>query len=271
MPFIDYTARRACDQIDAMDYAPIDKVDCRFIFTLADDNVGVLPQLATQPIHELATRMRNTGWLGFTTRYWIIGDLDPTVHYLALSSWDDSITPEKAFTDLAENVFGQEAAQLICRAWDIVEKNTDGFDRHGISYAFPVGGMMIKHLYQEDCYNQSLHEVRDQYEQAQQIAHEALTKTREAGRELMNYHAQRMRFAVQFMDATGAVRRAGIAQRQDDAAGTIAHLETALSHIRQAIEIHVSIVRDSCDRGVIAVLNRECYRPIRDKLAELKA
>ncbi len=271
MPFIDYTARRAVDQIDAMDYAPVDQMDCRLIFTLADDNVGVLPQLAGKPIHELAMRMRELGWHGFTTRYWIIGDLDPTVHYLARSCWDGDLTPQQAYADLADNVFGKEAGALICNAWDIIEQNTDGFDRHGISYGFPVPGMLLKHFDDAEVYNEPLHEVRDGYEKAHAIALEALAKTRAAGRKLMEYHTVRMQFAVQYMDATGAVREAGLAYREGDKDKAIGHLESAMAQLVKAIETHAAIVRDSCDRGVIAVLNRECYRPLRNKLAELKA
>ena len=48
--FIDYTARRAADHIEVMDNAVPDAMPSRFIFTLADDNVGVLPQLAHRSV-----------------------------------------------------------------------------------------------------------------------------------------------------------------------------------------------------------------------------
>ena len=119
--FIDYTARRAADQLHVMEHAVPEAMPTRFIFTLADDNVGVLPQLATAPLHTIATRMRAGGWNGFTTRHWLIGDLDPTVRYLARSCWDAGCTPEAAYRELALGVCGADAADLLVRAWQHVD------------------------------------------------------------------------------------------------------------------------------------------------------
>ena len=54
-----------------------------------------VPATATAPLHTIATRMRAGGWSGFTTRH-CIGDLDPTVRYLA-RCWDAACTPEAAY------------------------------------------------------------------------------------------------------------------------------------------------------------------------------
>ena len=48
--------------------------------------------------------MRASGWDGFYTRYWTVGEQDPTVHYLARASWDATLTPQEAYTDQIEHV-----------------------------------------------------------------------------------------------------------------------------------------------------------------------
>ena len=80
LSFVDYTASRVLKQRDLLKQVPPRRVPTTLIFTLADDNVGVLPQLATGSLHTLMGDLRDNGWSGFYTRYWTVGDLDPTVH-----------------------------------------------------------------------------------------------------------------------------------------------------------------------------------------------
>jgi hypothetical protein len=268
--FIDYTARRVVDQIEAMDYAPTDQMGCRFIFTLADDNVGVLPQLATRPLHEIATKLRANSWLGFSTRYWMIGDLDPTAHYLARSSWENGLTPDDAFRSLAQKVCGQDSAQPLFRVWDIIEDVTDTFDKEGMGYAFPVENMIMHHYNNADIHNDAMRRVREQYEEAFALAVEAHDNSREAGRTFAAYFVERLRFAMQYMDSCVELRAAGIAHRDDKIDQAATHIEKAIALVRQSAETYAAVVKDNSDRGVIATLHRECYRRMRDKLAGLR-
>ena len=267
--FIDYTARRVVDQIEAMDCAPAGQVGCRFIFTLADDNVGVLPQLSTRPLHDMATQMRAKGWLGFNTRYWMIGDLDPTAHYLARSCWVDGMTPDDAFAELAEKVCGTDSVKPLCRVWNIIEDITDTFDKDGMGYAFPVEMMIMKHFNNADIHNPAMCRVREQYEEALVLAIEAHDKARPAGRAFVNYFVQRLRFAMQYMDGCVELREAGIAARDENNDQAAGHLEKAIALVRQSAETYAAVAKDNSDRGVIATLHRECFMRMREKLAEL--
>ena len=145
LSFIDYTASRQLRQPELLKQVPPGQVPSTLIFTLADDNVGLLPQLATGSLHDLMGQLRENGWAGFYTRYWTVGDLDPTVHYLSRASWDDSMTPEKAYADQVRHVCGPEAVEPALEAFALIEKITLGLDRHGLGFGFPVPGMMTKH------------------------------------------------------------------------------------------------------------------------------
>ena len=105
LTFVDYTASEVARQTAVLERIPARRMPTSLIYTLADDNVGVLPQVATHSFHLLNRVLRDNGWRGYYTRYWMIGELDPTVHYLSKSSWDAAVTPESAYRDLIGPIF----------------------------------------------------------------------------------------------------------------------------------------------------------------------
>src|SRR5262249_58092179 len=68
--FVDYTARRVAAHADLLAQVPARSVRSSLIFTLADDNVRVLPQLTTSHLHTLMGRLRQDGWGGLSPRDW---------------------------------------------------------------------------------------------------------------------------------------------------------------------------------------------------------
>ena len=274
--FIDYTAHRIVDQIETMDYASTEEVPCRMIFTLADDNVGLLPQLSTIPLDKIAARMRESGWEGFTTRHWLIGDLDPTVQYLAHSSWDASISPSAAFADLAATVCSSQGTQPLIEAWHLIESVGAGFSKYGIGYGFPTVRMMTKHWEGPevnpivgDCLSEAILADRNRYARALELAREASSHARPAGKQFVEYLIGRLVFGVRYIDTTEAVLNAGVAERAGQRETAIAELHTAMAKIREAIQAYADVAADNSDRGAIAILNENSYRRIREKLQEL--
>ena len=270
LDFVDYTARRVVDQIDALEYAPVQQVPSRFIFTLEDDNIGLLPQLATKPLHEIATRMREKGWQGFSTRYWTIGCHDLSAHYLARSSWDAGLTPGQACTWLVKDLCGEQCVPPVIQAWELIEEVTDAFDRHGISFAFTVSNMMMKHWEARELLPAAFTAIRDQYQRALQLMNQALILTRDSGKSFVRYFIGRVKFGVRYIDAATAVRAAGVAYQEGRDRDAVGELEKALIAMREALEAYAEIAADNSDRGAVAALNKYCYRPIRAKLEELR-
>ena len=269
--FIDYTARRAADQLHVMEHAVPEAMPSRFIFTLADDNVGVLPQLATAPLHTIATRMRAAGWSGFTTRHWLIGDLDPAVRYLARSCWDAGCTPEAAYRELALGVCGEGAAGLLVRAWQQVDLITDDLDRHGMGFSFPVPGMMEKHFLARTPLSDELRGVRERYAAALALAERATGRSRPAGAAFARYHAARLRFATGYLAAVAAVRQTGVAEAEGRRSDALESTVSALEHLTAALLAYAAVAADNSDRGAIASINEYCIRFLRatrDRLAQ---
>ncbi|MDP7398330.1 MAG: hypothetical protein QF541_15780, partial [Lentisphaeria bacterium] len=272
----DYTAHRIVDQIETMDYASAEEVPCRMIFTLADDNVGLLPQLSTIPLATIATRMRQNGWEGFSTRHWLIGDLDPTVQYLAHSSWDASISPSTAFADLAAAVCNSQGTEPLIEAWNLIEQVGAGFSKYGLGYGFPTVRMMTKHWEGTeanpivgDCLSEAILADRDRFARALELAQEAAGHAWPAGKQFVDYLIGRLVFGVRYIDTTEAVLKAGIAERSGQRETAITELHTAMAKIREAIQAYADVAADNSDRGAVAILNENSYRRIRDKLQEL--
>ncbi len=269
LSFVDYTASRQLQQRELLRQPPPPGVPSNLIFTLADDNVGVLPQLATGSLHELMKELRAHGWGGFYTRYWTVGDLDPTVHYLARASWDADVTPETAYRDLVEPACGTASVEPATAAFRLIEQITKGLDQYGLGFGFPVPGMMTKHAHSGGL-SAELKGDHARYRQALAHIREARQRSEPPGHRLMDYFLGRLTFAVRYLDAAeylGAVARA---EQAGDRVQALRAAEDACKAIRDAIEAWAAVASDHGDLGAVALLNEYCCRPIRDKRDTLK-
>lgn len=273
LSFVDYTASRQLRQVDLIRQKPPEGLPANLIFTLADDNVGVLPQLATGSLHQLMQELRAHGWSGFYTRYWTVGDLDPTVYYLARGSWTDvttnaplAVDPDAAYRDLVAGACGANSVEPAVQAFQIVERITNGLDEHGLGFGFPVPGMMTKH-YDAGGLPDAIKADREQYGTALDL----MTAAREActsnGRRFLDYHVARLTFAVRYLDAARYFGETAAAERAGEFEKAAECIDRAHQEIRAAIQAWADVARDHGDLGAVALLNEYAYRPIRDKRA----
>ena len=70
-----------------MQNIPARTIPSLLIYTLEDDNVGLLPQLTTGSLCQLTRELIRHGWAGFSTHYWMIDGQDPYVAYLSRAAW----------------------------------------------------------------------------------------------------------------------------------------------------------------------------------------
>lgn len=268
--FVDYTASNILRRPGVLAKFPDESLPATLIFTLHDDNVGVLPQLTAGSLHGLATEMKRYGWAGFTTRYWLIGDHDRTVSYLARTSWERAVTPDEVSSDQVTKVCGRGCVEDMLTVFHEVEAATVILEQHALGVTFPVPGMMMKH-WTDEPFSDGLAEVRDCYSRALNAARSAGTKTEKAGRGYVDYWIGRLEFGIAYLDAVELVRSAAAAH----AAGRIGDAEglagDALDTVRRAIEAQVGVTRDQSDRGAVAVLNEHVYRALRRKVQELRS
>ena len=166
---LTYTSSRAVRKMHLMEGIDAAGVPTDLIMTLQDDNIGLLPQVATESIHLLLRTMQRLGWRGLFTRFWPIGDLDPPVAYIARASWDPDVTPRKAYEDHFSHLYGPAATESLCEVMRVLEDSTIILDLDFRSLFFPVLGIMCRPLEAEEPMPVGLYHVRAMYEQCRRI------------------------------------------------------------------------------------------------------
>lgn len=269
MHFIDYTPSRIVKRRQVLRNIPSRKVPSILQYTLHDDNVGLLPQLETGPLHKLTVELRRHGWAGFSTRYWLIGDHDPCVSYIARAAWDKSATPDDIYRDQLGKACGAAAVKDMLTVLREVEDATVLLEWHGLGLTFPVPGMMMKH-WEPQPLPKEIIRVRESYQRALDAALRARKKTSGAGRKYVDYWVGRLRFGVQYLDAVEKLRLSAAADADGRPADALRNAEAALAAACGGLEAYARVARDQSDRGAIAVMAEYVYRPLKAKVEELK-
>ena len=229
--FIDYTPTRILRRRKTLAALGGGKLPAILIYTLHDDNVGVLPQLATRSLHTLTRELRRHAWAGFSTRYWLISDHDPCVAYLARASWDESTTPESVYRDQIRSVCGDKAVGDMLEVFRELEAATVTLEDHGLGLTFPVPGMIMKH-WTAQAMPEKLLDVQRNYQRAQEAARRAGAKSTERGRSYVDYWIGRLEFGAGYLDTAKTVRAAASATKLTEA---LRHSEAALAKSRHAL------------------------------------
>lgn len=266
--FVDYTARRVAANRDLLKQAPTRTVKSSLILTLADDNVGVLPQMSYAALATLVDELRTGGWAGYSTRYWVIGDLDLAAYFLSRSSFEPGITPRQACADLLTPALGEGTIGRTLEAFEQIEQATNLIDDNDVGFSFPVPNMVMKHYASAAPVPAWWGEVKQRYLHAMDEMYRVNTRAREGegGRAFSLYFARRFEFAAEYMSCIEAVRRAAIARDKGDKEGQIAELEKAVESLHGSLNALSAVARSNSDRGIIAVLNEYGYRPLKKEL-----
>jgi hypothetical protein len=268
--FIDYTPSRILKRKQVLAEIPGRQIPSTLIYTLHDDNVGLLPQLATGSLHALTREIRADGWAGFSTRYWLLGDQDACIAYLSKAAWDADATPESVYADHTLAAYGKAAAPSMRQVFADVEAATVLLEQYGLGFAFPTPTMMIQHWTATPLPEvfvtvaQRYRAARDAAQQAQKLT------TSPSGIALTRYWVGRLKFGIGYLEAVELVRRAGAAEAAGKSDEALRLGERALETLRSALESYASVARDRSDRGAIAVMDEYAYRPLQSRLRKMR-
>lgn len=269
--FVNYTARRVAANKRYLSRFPAKAVRSRLIMTLADDNVGVLPQSNTRRLASLVEEIRRLGWDGFSTRYWMPAELDPSVHFLSRAAWDPKTTARSAHDELFTTITGKQSiSDRLWLAFGHIEQATELIDRHELGFAFPVKGMLMKHDRAEPP-PKWWKDVETHYTQAMIELYRSRDPADIRAQPLLFYYAKRGEYVLDYLKCLKELRAAALARKQGKKDQAIEHFETAVEAMYNAINTLSDVARDQSDRGLIAVLNKFAYRPLLaryNKLAE---
>ncbi|MBI3866558.1 MAG: hypothetical protein HY290_32145, partial [Planctomycetia bacterium] len=206
--FVDYTARRVAVNRELLKTVPARKAPSSLILTLADDNVGVLPQMTYTALGTLVDELKSGGWAGFSTRYWVIGDLDLPTYYLSRASFVDGLTPQQAFADLLTPTMGEAVVGRTLKALELAQEATNLIDDNDIGFSFPVPNVVMKHYAGTEAPPAWWGEVKQRYLAAMDEMYRVNSRAREGGREFSLYLARRFEFGAEYMSCIESVRRA---------------------------------------------------------------
>ena len=280
---LDYTPERIVARPEAFAGVQNDRVQHTLIFTLHDDNVGVLPQLNTGSLAKLVGHMREHGWAGFITRYWMTSDHDPCVAYLARAAWDDDVTPEDVARDLIRVVCGEAAVPEMLTVFAELEETTRHLNGHGLGLTFPVPSMITKHL-TPGSLSDDLVQDRNGYRLSLAAARRAWEKSSERGRPYVEYWIGRLEFGIGYIDCIEAVKHLANAKSELELARegadetlisvkqrvALASAEAAFQISSNMLNTLGSVARNQSDRGAIAVMNEYVYRRLQEQVQQLQ-
>ena len=268
--FVDYTPSRIVQRREVLKGIPACEVPSVLIYTLHDDNVGVLPQLATHSLHELTKDIRQQGWAGFSTRYWLTGDHDPCIAYLSRAAWDTNATPDEVYHDQILRVCGKDAVDDMLKVFREVEAATISLEQHGLGLTFTVPSMMMQY-WTPGTLSPELKSVSPRYQNALDAARRALQKTEPSRQKYIAYWVGRLEFGIDYMKAIETVRAAATAEANKNFADAFTEATRAVELIKQGLTAYAGVVADRSDKGAIAVMNEYVYRPLQQKAAELQS
>jgi hypothetical protein len=269
--FVDYTARRVAENRGLLEQVPASKIRSQLIMTLADDNVGILPQSSLGSLEVLVDELKKQGWDGFSTRYWVPAELDSSVYFLSRAAWEHPLTAKDAVTELWTTATGnRSAAERLWLAWEHLENATSLIDKNDLGFTFPVPGMLMKHYNSEP--------VPEWWKKAYDAYTEYLTELYRAHGAIngdafpvLFYYAKRSEYALAYFEAVTAVRESAIASKAGDSEKAIEQMEKAVESIYSGITAVADVATDQSDRGLVAILNEYAYRPLMAEFEKLSA
>jgi len=238
--------------------------------TLDDDNIGVMPQLTTNSLHEIIQVMKRHGWQGIIARERFPGDHDWPLAYLARAAWDPDVTPDQVARDQLRAICGEGCVEDMLTAFHKVEAVTIALAP--TAFAFPAdwppatasspGGMLMKHwTWKESPIPAYLQEAHQGYSQALAAARKARSQAKPDGHRYLDFWIGRLEFASQYVDAVHAVQRSASAYRARNRADAVKEMDYAMAALRQGLEAYVRVARNRSDVAAIALVNQS-YREL---------
>jgi len=111
--------------------------------------------------------------------------------------------------------------------------------------------------------------AKELYAKGMNEMYRANTRARDGARPWILYHAKRHTFAVHYLGAVEAARKAGLARAAQEDDAWSEQLELSIESMHNALGIYSEVAADPADRGIIAILNAFAYRPLLEALEEL--
>ncbi len=237
--------------------------------SLGQTKGGMLPQFSTSKLPNHLAEIRKSKKDGFAIKCSIPGNLNADVYFLSRASFDSKITPAQTLENLVTPICGEGVAARLAAGFAAIEEVSALIEKEDPDFAVPDPKMFMEHYTSSKPVPEWWGKASELYGTAVNEMYRGNTRARGGARPFILYHAKYFFFALHYMTAIDATRKAGIARDAKDVDAQIENLEAAVEAMHNALAIYAEVARDNSDRGVIAVLNKYAYRPLTEALNEV--
>jgi hypothetical protein len=227
-----------------------------------EGNHGVLSQSTTRRLNAAIDETGRDAGDGFSVRYEMLAELDPTMHYLSRAAWDKTVAARSAHDDLFTTITGgQVIADRLWLGFGHIESATELTAKNGSDFATLSSNMIMKH-YRGEPAPEWWEKLTEHYTQAMVELYRARGAADPRAQPLLYYYAKRSEYVLEYLGCIKAIRAAAIAKQEGDIDGAVEQLEAAIESLYNAIDTLGDVAQDPSDRGLIAALNAYAYRPL---------
>lgn len=212
------------------------------------------------------------GQPGFQLHTRFVADQAASVWELARAAAGGPVDPDKALAELLFPVCGEGVAEPFGNGVNaLVEAGRLIFDEER-DFASPIGAGtgagFMRFYHSSDPVPEWWGKAKALYTKAMGEFYRANTRARDGARPLILRYAKRATFALHYVSAAEAARKAGIANAAGDDDARIENLELAVEAMHNALAIYAEVATEPGDAGAIARLNAEAYTPLLEALEE---
>jgi len=242
----------------------------RLSLRIHSPTLDMLPQTHSQEVQRTLQDAVKAGWTSVSVGPSTVNEFSQDVHYVSRAMWDVSLSPADSHKDLWATTTGNESASD--RLWlgrQHLEKASSLILANDPDLVALGPGMLIKRHYIAEPIPDWWQEATDAYTQYMIELYRAQGAIDGGAKPVLFYYAKRGEFVLEYLGAIKAVREAALAKKAGDTDMAIEHLELALESTYNCINTLSDVARNQSDRGLIAVLNADAYRPLVAELERL--
>jgi hypothetical protein len=244
--------------------------DSRLTLAIHSPTLDMFPQTHSQEVQRTLQDAIKAGWTSVSVGPSTVNEFSQDVHYVSRAMWDVGVSPAESHKDLWATTTGNESASdRLWLARQHLEKASSLILTNDPDLVELGPGMLIKRHYIAEPIPEWWQEATDAYTEYLIELYRAQGAVDGGAKPVLFYYAKRSEFVLEYLGAVKAVREAALARKAGDTEMAIEHLELALESTYNCINTLADVARNQGDRGLIAVLNADAYRPLVAELERL--
>jgi hypothetical protein len=197
------------------------------------------------------------------------GDLSPAAYFLSRQAFEPKLTSQAADADLLMPLLGELATKRVLLGFDMIDRANALIAKQDPKGADVSPRSVAAQLELTDAPPEWWKEAGKLYTEAMNEMYRGIRATfNDPARPVLLYYAKRCEFAVHYFAALEAARLAGVAKAKGEKDAAVTHIEKAIESLYNGLTAQGDVARDPGDRGVIAVVAEDSYRPLKAALKE---